>query len=58
MPKDNGGWRSKGQRVRCPRCSNDDATLIESVVYGKFTMTLLCLVCSKEFENDDTQSDK
>ena len=59
MAKDNGGWRSKGSRVVCPRCSNDDATLIESVIYGNRSTALFCRVCSKEFEDPDAQgSDK
>lgn len=46
MPKDNGGYVSKGERVKCPKCPNDDATLITSVIYGKKSKVLYCEICS------------
>lgn len=53
MPKDNVGWSSKGERVKCPRCPNDDATLITSVIYGKRTKEYYCEICSAQWPDDD-----
>lgn len=57
-PKDAGGWSSRGTAVRCPHCTNDRATLIETVIYGKKTKTLFCKVCALEWEEDRGDSDK
>jgi DNA-directed RNA polymerase subunit RPC12/RpoP len=57
MPKDNGGWSSKGRPIKCPRCSNDCATLIETVIYGKTSVSYFCAVCASEWEEDDARED-
>ena len=57
MPRDKGGRRSKGRRIACPKCKQDDATLIESVIYGKKTKTLFCSVCSHDWPDDDEDRD-
>lgn len=61
MAKDNGGWRSVGslpQRIRCKACGNDDATLLETVIYGKHWRTVYCNVCSATQEPDDTRAEQ
>lgn len=58
MPRDSGGWRSVGQRVTCPHCTNDSATLIETIIYGKKTKTLLCNVCSGQWEEPHGDSER
>jgi hypothetical protein len=38
-------------------CKNDDATLIETVIYGKKSQTLFCAVCASEFDADSARDD-
>lgn len=53
MPKDNGGYVSKGVQACCKKCGNDDATLITSVIYGKKSKVLYCEICSASWPDDD-----
>lgn len=55
--RDRGGWASRGKRTICPMCKNDDATLIETVIYGKKSQTLFCAVCASEFDADSARDD-
>jgi transcription elongation factor Elf1 len=58
MPRDSGGWRSgPGREVTCPRCSNDKASMFETVIYGKRTDTIFCNVCASEFETSARRDD-
>jgi ribosomal protein S27E len=59
MRRDSGGWASRGTKahVQCPKCSNDDSTLIESVIYGKTTRTLFCAVCSHDWPEHEAEDD-
>jgi ribosomal protein S27E len=54
---DRGGWSSKGKRIVCPKCTNDDATLIETVIYGKTSVDLFCEVCAKQWQEDDVRDE-
>jgi len=51
LMSDRGGWRSgPGREVTCPHCSNDHASMFETLIYGKKTDTLFCNVCAGQFE--------
>lgn len=57
MPKDSGGWASKGYKVPCPKCYQDDATMIESAIYGKRSWTLFCRVCAHDWIEHEPEED-
>jgi len=46
LATDNGGWRSKGTPITCPKCGNDSATLLETTIYGKTSLSIFCVICS------------
>lgn len=67
MAQDNGGWSSIGHilkpNIRCKKCGNDDARLLEFVtkVYGRVTHTayVFCSVCGLESEEmDDARAEQ
>lgn len=61
MPRDSGGWSSKGRpiRGRCPRCKSDDERMMEIIsdIYGKRSRYIYCNVCSAQWLEDDENSD-
>ena len=66
MPKDNGGWSSKGVEVQCPKCG-EVGRMIETTIYGRTALRPIehfCNTCSHDWDgggmyerNDDEQDD-
>jgi protein-arginine kinase activator protein McsA len=55
---DRGGWSSKGYPTTCPKCGNDDATLIVTEIYGKTARSHYCSICAKDWEEDDVRDEE
>lgn len=60
MPKDNGGWSSRGTKVRikCPRCGNDDATLLETEIYARISHRVFCSICAHDWIEQERDNDE
>ena len=51
--KDNGGWRSRGIPLRCPKCG-EDGMQIETTIYGKTKTIHFCNTCAHDWPERQT----
>ena len=42
------GWRSKGTEIEleCPKCTETDATMFETTIHSKTTVSYFCNTCA------------